>query len=91
MTTKKEYADALREALDTDIKFEQLTKEDIIKLTNMFAYPEILLEKLDIETESKKPLDRLVDLGKEWVERSPGPVASTLRELLGEDEERNNI
>lgn len=82
MTTKKEYGDALRDALDTDINFENLTKEDLIKLTEMLAHPENLLEGLS--GQSDRPIDRVIDIGKSWYEKSPGPIAKTLREVLSD-------
>lgn len=82
MPKKKKYEESLNEALDADISWSRLNKEDLVELTMLFSEPKVLLERLGYETESDKPVDKLMDLGKTWYEKAPGPVASSLRGLL---------
>lgn len=53
MMKKEEMAERLRDFLDTDIKFEKLTTDDLKKLYNLFDDPEniieILLDRMGIE------------------------------------------
>lgn len=83
MTTKDEYGDALRELLDTDIEFEKMTKEDLIKLTEIFSNPGVLIEKLDVENAEKKiTRERIIERGKEIIEDREGPVIDIVKEIV---------
>lgn len=87
MTTKKEFEEALNEALDTDIEWSRLKKEDLMEVATLFSHPEVLFDQLEYKSEADKPVNKLLSLGEKWYEGSPGPVASTLRELLGDSED----
>lgn len=80
---KKDYGDALRDVLDTEIEFERLTKDDIIELTNIISNM-LSGGKNDNETEEqkkqKKPLKTLVDASGEFLTEWNGPIITKLRE-----------
>lgn len=79
MAKKKEYADALREVLDTDIEFEKLLKDDLIELSQIISA--ILGEDEDNDNNSRaKPLNKLIDAGVDFVKDWDGPFIKNLRE-----------
>lgn len=82
--TKKDYAEALRELLDTDIEFEKMKKEDLEKLVEMFSEPKKLIKRLGIEEEEKKRItrDHIKEKAKKVIEERDGPVVNIIQTLI---------
>lgn len=95
MHTKEEYADTLRDVLDTDIEFERLLKEDLVKLTEILN--EIMRENQkdnnnnsNTDNKNKSPLNKLMDAGITFAKNWDGPVVKNLRNKTKEKLESEN-
>jgi len=89
MASKKEYEETFNKILGVSVKWSLLRKEDLMQLAILFTNPELLLKKLNINSELDAHRRRLIGAGvetlKEIAENWDGPLAKFVKRILKDE------
>lgn len=86
MTNKEEYSSIFNELLGSHVRFEKLSKSELVELATIFNNTEALIEKLESLTGDERFTRRrlrLVEAGIEYIETWDGPLVELVRKVAG--------